>query len=242
MSGSAEPDLSDSETARVDGRIRMRPMKQQGTPLWIWIVVIAAGIGLGLGLRPLFQGGFGGGSSNANQTPAIRCPGPEGSELALNEFIESGIGGASGADVTYTRTYRLERPGQVPLLFDGGAGDKDNTPINCANVQFGPGARVAFSRGRKVSVVELVGPTVRTWDATSDKDLTAIILEPRWKLGLRLEDYAASAPVIDEEGKTGRVTLNRTTPNPQFPSSFVFSTQNGGSSWVLNRVASLRGF
>jgi hypothetical protein len=219
----------------------MRDMKQPSTPLWLWIVVIAAGIGLGLGLRPLLQGA-GSTLSATDATPAVRCAGPDGSELALSEFIQSGIGGSSGADITYTRSYRLERPGQGALTFNAGAGDRDNTPVNCANAKFGPGARIAFARGRTVSIVELVGPTVRNWNAASDKDLTAIILEPRWKLGLQLEDYALGAPSIDEDGKNGRVTLQRLAPDPQFPQGFVFTTTNGGSSWVLNKAESLRGF
>ena len=214
-------------------------MKQPSTPLWVWIVVIAAGIGLGLGLRPLIQGGLSGASGSAAQTPAVRCAGPDGSELALTEFIESGL---SGADVTYSRTYRLERPGQAPLQFNTNISDKDNAPTNCSDVRFGPGARVAFSRGRTVSVVELVGPTVQTFDASSDRDLTAIVLEPRWKLGLKLEDYELSAPNIAEDGKNGSVTLQRVKSDRSFPATFLFNTQNGGATWTLDKTSSLRGF
>jgi hypothetical protein len=213
-------------------------MKQPSTPLWVWIVVIAAGIGLGLGLRPLIQGGLGGGSGSAAQTPIVRCAGPDGSELALSEFIESGL---SGTDVTYSRSYRLERPGQVPLQFTT-VSDKDNAPTNCSDVRFGPGARVSFSRGRSVSVVELVGPTVQTFDAATDKDLTAIVLEPRWKLGLKLEDYEMSAPTIAEDGKQGSVTLQRLKSDRAFPAAFIFNTVNGGATWTLDKASSLRGF
>ncbi len=212
--------------------------KQPGTPIWLWIVVIAAGVGLGLGLRPLIQGGLGG-SGATSQAPAVRCPGPDGSELALSEFITSSL---SGTDVTYSRSYRLERPGQAALQFDGANGDKDSAPINCANVQFGPGARISFSRGRGVSVVELVGPNVHNWDASGDKGLTALILEPRWKLGLKLDDYVAGAPSINEDGKGGRVELRRIAPNPAFPERLIFTTADGGVSWTFDRAGSLRGF
>ena len=213
-------------------------MRSGSTPIWVWIAVIAAGIALGLGLRPLLQGGLGGGSS-ANESAAIRCAGPEGSELALSEFIVSGVEGTS---TVYSRRYRLERPGQVPLGFSAESPDADSTPIVCANVRFGPGPRIAFTRAQSVNIIELVGPTVKSWNASSDKALGAVLLEPRWKLGLKLPDYQTGAAEIDEAGKVGRVTLTRAKPDPAFPLRLNFTSDNGGSTWRFDKASSLAGF
>jgi hypothetical protein len=174
-----------------------------------------------------------------SSAPSVRCAGPAGSEQALEEFITSTVDGTSAV---FERTYRLERPGQAPLSFSAAASDADNAPIQCANVRFGPGPRVAFSRGQQVSVVELVGPTVKNWNAATDRDLAAIILEPRWKLGLRVTDYVAGAPQISEDGSSGRVELRRTNTDTAFPARFVFTTTNGGASWTLDKASSLAGF
>lgn len=211
----------------------------KGTPWWLWVAVIAVGVALGLGLRPLLQGGAGGGGAAANLTPSVRCPGPSGSEQALEEFITPGVDGTSAV---FERTYRLERPGQAPLSFAAGASDADSAPVNCANVRFGPGPRVAFARGQQVSVVELVGPSVRNWSASTDRDLTNVVLEQRWQLGLKVADYVAQAPQISEDGTGGRVVLERTDTSTAFPRRFIFTTTNGGASWTLDKASSLAGF
>ena len=213
-------------------------MKSGSTPIWVWFVVIAAGIALGLGLRPLLQGSLSGGSSGSEQA-AIRCAGPEGSELALSEFITSGVEGTS---TVYSRRYQLERPGQVPLAFSAESPDADSAAIDCANVRFGPGPRITFTRAQNVNIIELVGPTVKRWNASSDKTLNAVLLEPRWKLGLQLSDYQAGAPEIDEAGRSGRVTLTRVKPDPAFPLRLNFTSDNGGSTWSFDKQTSLTGF
>lgn len=213
-------------------------MKSGSTPIWVWIAVIAAGIALGLGLRPLLQGGLGAGSSTT-ESAAIRCAGPEGSELALSEFISSGVDGTS---TVYSRRYQLERPGQVPLAFSAESPDSDNAAIDCSNVRFGPGPRIAFTRAQSVNIIELVGPTVKSWNASSDKTLNAVLLEPRWKLGLQLSDYRVGAAEIDEAGKVGRVILTRVDPDPAFPQRLNFTSDNGGSTWAFDKQTSLAGF
>lgn len=213
-------------------------MKSGSTPIWVWIAVIAAGIALGLGLRPLLQGSLSG-SSNASEQAAIRCAGPDGSELALSEFITSGVDGTSSV---YSRRYQLERPGQVPLGFSAETADADSAPIDCANLRFGPGPRIAFTRAQSVNIIELVGPTVKSWNASNDKTLNAVLLEPRWKLGLQLSDYSAGAAEIDEAGKVGRVALTRVKPDPAFPLRLNFTSDNGGSTWTFDKQKSLSGF
>ena len=222
---------------RAVSACRIDNMKS-ATPIWVWIAVIAAGIALGLGLRPLLQGGLFGGAGAAEEA-AIRCTGPDGSELALSEFITSGVDGTSAS---YSRRYQLERPGQVPLGFSAETGDADRTPITCANVRFEPGPRIAFTRAQSVNIIELVGPTVKSWNAASDKALGAVLLEPRWKLGLKLPDYQTGAAEIDEAGKVGRVTLTRVKPDPAFPLRLNFTSDNGGSTWSFDKASSLRGF
>ena len=211
---------------------------KSATPIWVWIAVIAAGIALGLGLRPLLQGSIGGGTGVTTEA-AIRCAGPEGSELALSEFITSGVDGTS---TVYSRRYQLERPGQVPLAFSAEAADADSTAIDCAFLRFGPGPRIAFTRAQSVNIIELVGPTVKSWNATSDRTLGAVLLEPRWKLGLKLPDYQASGAEIDEAGKVGRMTLTRVKPDPAFPQRLNFTSDNGGSTWSFDKQTSLAGF
>ena len=213
-------------------------MKSGSTPIWVWFIVIAAGIALGLGLRPLLQGGLNS-SSNATEAAAIRCAGPDGSELALSEFI---TGGVDGTSTVYSRRYQLERPGQVPLAFNAENPDSDNAAIDCDNLRFGPGPRIAFTRAQRVNIIELVGPTVKSWNASSDKTLNAVLLEPRWKLGLQLSDYRFGAAEIDEAGKVGRVSLTRVEPDPAFPSRLNFTSDNGGSSWRFDKQTSLSGF
>lgn len=224
--------------AKATHACRIDNMKSGSTPIWVWIAVIAAGIALGLGLRPLLQASNGSGSSAPTEA-AIRCAGPEGSELALSEFISSGLEGTS---TVYSRRYRLERPGQVPLAFSAESPDADAIPIDCASLRFGPGPRIAFTRAQSVNIIELVGPTVKSWNASSDKALNAVLLEPRWKLGLKLSDYQTGAAEIDEAGKLGRVTLTRVKPDPAFPQRLNFTSDNGGNTWSFDKASSLSGF
>jgi hypothetical protein len=206
---------------------------KQSTPWWAYILVIAFGIGAGFLLRPLIQGGSSG-SSSTDGPPAVRCPDPSGGELALNEYIDSSL---SAQTVTVTRTYRLERPGLLPLQFDGG-GDSNQNPLSCANVRFGPGARMSFARGSEVQIVEYVGPAVKRFKLENDKTFSNLALEPKYQLGLKLEDYSIGAPSVDEEGKRGRLELTRIKTSAEFPAKLVFTTTDGGSSWVLDRGAS----
>jgi hypothetical protein len=208
----------------------------------MWIAVIVVGLGAGFVLRPIIQNLREGGTTIDTSTPSARCDGPSGSELALEEFVQGGLqtGSSVGAPVSYTRNYRLERPGQPALAFDAG-GDASNTPISCANVRFGPGARVAFGRGQEAVVVELVGPYVRTYRALENQDLAKLVVDARWKLGLKLEDYAARAPVLGEDGKNGRWVLERATPTAGLPSRLVFDTTDGGATFTFNKTESLVG-
>jgi hypothetical protein len=207
---------------------------KQSTPWWAYILVIALGVGAGVLLRPIIQGGGTGGTLATDGPPAVRCPDPSGGELALNEYLDSSL---SAQTVTVARTYRLERPGLLPLQFDGG-GDADPAPLSCANVRFGPGARMSLARGGEVQVVEYVGPTVKRFQLANDKTFSTLALEPKYQLGLKLEDYAIGAPSIDEEGKNGRIELRRIKTSPEFPAKLVFITSDGGSSWALDRAAS----
>jgi hypothetical protein len=222
--------------------MKPQPQKPSGTPPWMWIAVIAVGLGAGFVLRPIIQGVRDGGTTIDTTTPSARCDGPSGSELALEEFVQGGLqtGSSVGSPVSYTRNYRLERPGQPALAFDAG-GDSTSTPISCANVRFGPGARVAFGRGQEAVVVELVGPEVRTYRALQNPDLAKLVVDARWKLGLKLEDYTARAPVLGEDGKVGRWTLERTTPTSGLPSRLVFDTTDGGVMYAFNQTESLTG-
>ncbi len=215
---------------------------KDGTPAWVWLVVIAAGVGLGLIVRPLLQGG----SSNAvsSGTPSVRCPGPEGSELALSEFVQGGgleAGSLSANSVTFTRQYQLERPGQPVLNFDAPS-DASNTPMKCENVRFGPGPRVGFARGANAVIVELVGPLIKTFEASKDSALNKLLLEPRWKLGLKLADYQASVPQINDAAQNMSLTLERIVPNRDFPARLVMQSKDGGSSWQFMANESLQGF
>jgi hypothetical protein len=215
---------------------------KDGTPAWVWLVVIAAGVGLGLVLKPLLQGGSNGAVSLG--TPSVRCAGPEGSELALSEFVQGGgleAGSLSANSVTFTRQYQLERPGQPALSFDAPS-DASSTPMKCENVRFGPGPRVSFARGVNAVIVELVGPLIKTFEASKDNALNKLLLEPRWKLGLKLADYQASVPQIDDAGKNVRLTLERIVPNRNFPAKLVMQSKNGGSSWQFMANESLQGF
>ncbi len=216
---------------------------KESTPIWVWALVIAAGVGLGLILRPILQGGS---SSNAASlgTPSVRCAGDEGSELALSEFIQGGgldTGSISGNSVSFSRQYQLERPGQPALSFDAPS-DASNAPLKCENVAFGPGPRVRFARGANAVIVELVGPLVKTFEASKDTALSKLLLEPRWKLALKLEDYQASLPQIDDAGKNVRLTLDRIVANRNFPAKLVMQSKDGGSSWQFMTVESLQGF
>jgi hypothetical protein len=215
---------------------------KDSTPIWVWALVIAAGIGLGLILKPLLQGGSSGAVTPG--TPSVRCAGAEGSELALSEFIQGGgleTGSISGNSVTFSRQYQLERPGQSALSFDAPS-DASNTPLKCENVAFGPGPRVRFARGANAVIVELVGPLVKTFEASKDTALNKLLLEPRWKLGLKLTDYQASLPQIDDAGKNVRLTLDRIVANRSFPAKLVMQSKDGGSSWQFMAQQSLQGF
>ena len=209
----------------------------------MYALVIAGGIGLGLLVRPLVQGGsisdlFGGGNSNTNSsTLKIRCPGPESSELALSEYTERASNVDASAQVLTQHRYQLERPGQPTLGFEGLA-DDNTFSLECSNIRFGPGPRVAFSRGQESIVVELVGPSVRVFDANKNPDLAALAVEPRWKLGLKLSEYKASAPMLDSEGRRGTLTLERGVPASGLPQKLVLETEDGGATYKLNRAAS----
>ena len=222
--------------------MKPQPQKPASTPVWMWIAVIAVGLGAGLLLRPIIQGARDGGTTIDTSTPSARCPGPDGSELALEEYVQGGLqtGSSVGAPVTYTRNYRLERPGQPALSFEAG-GDASNAPLACTDVRFGPGARVAFGRGQEAVVVELVGPEVRRYRALENADLAKLVVDARWKLGLKLEDYASRAPVLGEDGKNGRWVLERVAATAGLPSRLVFDTADGGLTYALNRKETLSG-
>jgi hypothetical protein len=199
------------------------------TPWWMYVLVIGIGVGLGLVLRPLIQSGL---SGSSELKAAVRCAGPDGSELALSESLTpSGFGQSQ----TTSRTYLLERPGLAPLQFDGGT-DEESDPIQCSHVAFGPGARVSFARANQAVVVELVGPNVRRFAFSSDKVFAAFALEPKYKLGLKLEDYTPrGAPNIEEAGKNGRLELRRKSSDALLPQTLVFATKDGGVNWSLIR-------
>lgn len=200
------------------------------TPWWMYVVVIAVGVGIGLLVRPLIQNSNLLGSSTPKAD--VRCAGPEGSELALSEILSSSF---AGQTQTVSRSYLLERPGQVPLAFDGGQ-DSDTAPIFCTAVAFGPGARISFARALEVQVVEFIGPSVKRYSFANDKAFSSFALEEKFKLGLKLSDYTPrGAPSIDEAGKRGRLELRRLKSDPNFPVSLVFTTQNGGATWVFQR-------
>jgi hypothetical protein len=200
------------------------------TPWWMYVVVIAVGVGIGLLVRPLIQNNNLLGSST--KKPDVRCAGPEGSELALSETLSSSFAGQSQ---TVNRQYLLERPGQVPLAFDGGS-DLDAAPIGCSAVAFGPGARISFARASEVQVIEFIGPSVKRYVLANDKAFSSFALEAKFKLGLKLLDYTPrGAPNLDEAGKRGRLELRRMKLDPNFPSTLVFVTENGGATWVFQR-------
>lgn len=227
--------------------VRVQPPRK-ALPAWAFGLLALAALGAGLLLRPIVQSLLSPGPAAVAADPAsppVRCPGPGGGELALTETItRGGTDGIAGVQPgtpgrLLARDYRLERPGQPPLGFNGG-GDSSSAPLECERVRFGPGPRVAFGRGPEAFVVELVGPVVRRWQATQDRGLTQLAVEPRWNLRLRAEDYAARAPEIAED-RTGRLVLERTEPAADLPARLVFTTENAGSSWILDRAATLTG-
>lgn len=174
----------------------------------------------------------------------MRCAGAEGSELALSEFIQGGgldTGSISGNSVSFSRQYQLERPGQPALSFDAPS-DASNAPLRCENVAFGLGPRVRFARGANAVIVELVGPLIKTFEASKDSALSKLLIEPRWKLALKLEDYQANVPQIDDAGKNVRLTLVRIVANRNFPAKLVMQSKDGGSSWQFMANESLQGF
>ena len=204
--------------------------------------MIAAGVGLGLILKPLLQGNSSGAATLG--APSVRCAGAEGSELALSEFIQGGgldTGSIGGSGVRFSRQYQLERPGQPALSFEAPS-DASNAPLKCENVAFGPGPRVRFARGSNAVIVELVGPLIKTFEASKDSALSKLLIKPRWKLALKLEDYRANLPEIDAAGKNVRLTLNRMVANRDFPAKLVMQSKDGGSSWQFMAVESLQGF
>jgi hypothetical protein len=76
----------------------------------MYVLVIAVGAGVGLLVRPLIQGGSipnpfaPAPASTLSTTPKIRCPGPEGSELALEEYVDPAAAGeATTAGVASVR-------------------------------------------------------------------------------------------------------------------------------------------
>lgn len=191
----------------------------------MYVLVVAIGIGAGLLLRPLLQ-------TTSTATPNVRCAGPTGSELALSETLTSSF---AGQTQNVSRTYLLERPAQVPLQFDGG-NDADSTPITCSQVSFGPGARLLFARSTEVQVVEFIGPTVKRFLFANDKTFSSYALNPKFKLGLKLEEYTPNgAPTLDEAGKNGRLELKRLKLDSSFPNRLLFSTSNGGATWSLQK-------
>jgi hypothetical protein len=209
----------------------------------MWIAVIAVGLGLGFIIRPIIQNIQDGGTTGASEaTATVRCAGPEGSELALAESVQAGLqtSGTPGSPITYQRNYRLERPGQPALAFEAG-GDASNAPLKCEDVRFGPGPRVTFGRGQEAVVVELVGPYVRRYNAAQNPDIVKLVADPRWKLQLKLADYAAKAPVLGEDGKNGRLVFERTSLAAGLPARLVFNTSDGGASYTFNQAESLAG-
>lgn len=227
--------------------MRVQPPRKN-LPVWAFGLLALAAIGAGLLLRPTVQGLLNPEPAAVAADPVappVRCPDPGGGELALTETItRGGADGVAGVQpgmpgLLFARDYRLERPGQPPLGFNGG-GDSSGVPLECERVRFGPGPRVAFGRGPEAFVVELVGPVVRQWRAMQDRGLTELAVEPRWNLRLRAEDYAARAPEIAED-RTGRLVLERTEPAADLPARLVFTTENAGSTWALDRAATLRG-
>ena len=200
------------------------------TPWWMYVVVIAVGVGIGLLVRPLLQNSNLLGSSPPKAD--VRCVGPEGSELALSETLSSSF---TGQTQTVSRSYLLERPGQVPLAFDGGS-DSEAEAISCNAVAFGPGARISFARALEVQIVEFLGPSVKRYALSNDKVFSGFALEPKFKLGLKLIDYTPrGAPNLEEAGKRGRLELRRIKSDPNFPVSLVFTTDNGGATWVFQK-------
>lgn len=226
--------------------MRVQP-PTKGLPIWAYGLLVLAALTVGILLRPTVQGLLNPEPGPAAEPagPAVRCPDPSGGELALTETVtpggtESVVGVQGGApDLGFARAYRLERPGQPPLAFEGG-GDARGSPLDCARVRFGPGPRIAFGRGPEAFVVELVGPAVRRWRASQDPGLARLAVEPRWNLKLRTEDYAARAPEIAEDG-SGRLVLERTETAPGLPTRLVLTTPNAGATWTLDRDATLRG-
>ncbi len=199
------------------------------TPWWMYVVVIAIGVGVGLLLRPIIQNSSLG---NPQTTPNIRCAGEQGSELALSETLSSSF---AGQTQTISRTYLLERPGQVPLQFEGGK-DSDSTVLTCNAVAFGPGARVSFARASEIQVIEFLGPSVKRFVLANDQAFSSFALEAKFKLGLKLEDYRPqAAPSLEEAGKRGRLELSRIKSDPIFPSRLVFTTTNGGATWTFQK-------
>ncbi len=195
----------------------------------MYVLVVVIGVGAGLLLRPVIQNS--GLFSTPEPTPNVRCAGAEGTELALAETLSSSF---SGQTQTVSRTYRLERPGLLPLQFDGGGNDADNLALVCSNVAFGPGARVSFARGGEVQVVELVGPSVKRFVLANDKAFSSFALATKFKLALKLEDYVPrGAPNIEEAGKNGWLELKRKQANPDLPEVLRFTTINGGATWVF---------
>ncbi len=203
----------------------------------MWPLVIALGAGVGLLARPLVQNLLGGNNKTItdNYKQTAQCAGPSGSELALTESIAPNTQTSSNpADLKkIARRYSLARPGQPPLVFEN-AGDDSLTPLDCKNVLFGPGPRIAFAQATQATVLELVGPNVREYDAQNQPDLVKLTLEPRWKLGLKISDYTANAPVINETGKIGKLVLQRKSPSAGMPQQFVLNTQDGGASYSFD--------
>jgi hypothetical protein len=223
----------------------MKP-SNQSTPWWMYVLVIAVGAGVGLLVRPLIQGGgipnpfAPAPASTQSTTPKIRCPGPDGSELALEEYVDPSTGGDATAGAQSQHRYKLERPGQPALTFLGIA-DSNTVNVRCDNVKFGPGPRVSFGRGLEAFVVELVGPQIRNFNANNNPDIASLVVEPRWKLQFKLDAYAARAPEIAEDGKKGKLILEPATPQSGYPAKLVLETSDGGQTYKLNRAQTMAG-
>ena len=227
----------------------MKP-SNQSTPWWMYVLVIAVGAGVGLLVRPLIQGGSipnpfaPAPASTLSTTPKIRCPGPDGSELALEEYVDPSAAGDATttgvAGASFQHRYKLERPGQPALTFLG-ISDNNKFNVRCDNVKFGPGPRVTFGRGLEAFVVDLVGPSIKNFNANNNPDIASLVVEPRWKLQFKLDAYGARAPEIAEDGKKGKLILETLTPQPGYPAKLVLDTSDGGQTYKLNRSETLAG-
>jgi hypothetical protein len=217
-------------------RVRLQEPRRE-LPSWLWfLIAIVAGGAIGLFvLRPLLAGN-GGDAATPDAEPSARCADPAGGTLALTEYVRPSMEAGS---VAYTRDYRLERPAQAPVGFEGG-GDNNQEPLDCGKVRFGPGPRVDFGRGPEAFTIEYVGPTVNRFQAANHQELVKFALDPRWQGRLNLADYEATAPALDSNGR-GRLVLTPRAVASGLPPQIVLSTVNGGVTYKLDEQASSAG-